>query len=52
MLLLTWQQNDLSCGMWNVEWIIKNPLFYGFLALFLSEAVEAMDVTFNQIQGA
>ena len=36
----------------NVEWIIKNPLFYGFLALFLLEAVEAMDVTFNQIQGS
>ena len=33
----------------NVEGIIKNPLFYGFLALFLLEAMEAMDVTFNQI---
>ena len=32
--------------------MLKNPLFYGFLALFLSEAVEAMDVTFNQIQGS
>ena len=49
MLPLTWQQNDLSWSL-NVEWIIKNPQFYGFLALFLLEAVEAMDVTFNQIQ--
>jgi len=51
MLPLTWQQNDQSWSL-NVEWIIKNPLFYGFLALFLLEAVEAMDVTFNQIQGS
>ena len=49
MLLLTRQQNYLSWSL-NVEWIIKNPQFYGFLALFLFEAVEAMDVTFNQIQ--
>jgi hypothetical protein len=48
MLPLTWQQNDLL----NVDWIIKNPLFYGFLALFLLEAVEVMDVTFNKIQGS
>jgi hypothetical protein len=48
MLPLTWQQNDLSWSL-NVEWIIKNLLFYGFLALFLLEAVESMDVTFNQI---
>ena len=48
MLLLTRQQNYLSWFL-NVEWIIKNPQFYGFLALFLFEAVEAMDVTFNQI---
>ena len=48
---LTWQQNDLSWSL-NVEWIIKNPQFNGFLALFLLEAVEAMDVTFNQIQGS
>ena len=47
-LSLTWQQNDLSWSL-NVEWIIKNLQFYGFLALFLLEAVEAMDVTFNQI---
>ena len=47
----TWQQNGLSWSF-NVEWIIKNPQFYGFLALFLLEAVEAMDVTFNQIQGS
>ena len=33
MLPLTWWQNDLSWSP-NVEWIIKNPLFYGFLALF------------------
>ena len=33
ILPLTWQQNDLSWSL-NVEWIIKNPLFYGFLALF------------------
>ena len=51
MLPLTWQQNDLSWFL-NVEQIIKNPQFYGFLALFLLEAVEAMDVTFNQIQGS
>ena len=50
MLPITWQQNDLSWSL-NVKWIIKNPLFYGFLALFLLEAVEAMDVTFNQNQG-
>ena len=53
MLPLTWQQNDLPWSL-IVEWIIKNPQFYGFLALFLSEAVEAMeamDVTLNQIQG-
>ena len=51
MLPLTWQQNDLSWSL-NVKWTIKNPLFYGFLALFLLEALEAMDVTFNQIQGS
>ena len=51
MLPLTWQQNDLPWSL-IVEWIIKNPQFYGFLALFLLEAVEAMDVTFNQIQGS
>ena len=50
MLPLTWQQNDQSWSL-NVEWIIKNPLFYGFVALFLLEAVEAVYVTFNQIQG-
>ena len=51
MLPLIWQQNDLSWSL-NVEWIIKNPQFYGFLAFFLMEAVEAIDVTFNQIQGS
>ena len=50
MLPITWQQNDLSWSL-NVKWIIKNPLFYGFLSLFLLEAVEAIDVTFKQIQG-
>ena len=49
MLSLTWLQNDLSWSL-NVEWIIKNTQFYGFLALFLLEAVEAMDVSFNWIQ--
>ena len=49
MLPLTWQQHDLSWSL-NVEYIIKNPQFYGLWALFLLEAVEAMDVTFNQIQ--
>ena len=44
ILPITWQQNDLFWSL-NEEWIIKNPLFYGFLALFLLEAVEAMDVT-------
>ena len=48
-LPMTWQQNDQSWSL-SVEWIIKNPLFYGFLALFLLEAVEAIDATFNQIQ--
>ncbi len=48
MLPLTWKQNDLFWSL-NVKWIIKNPLFHGFLALFLFEAVEAMDVTFNQM---
>ena len=48
MLPLTWQQNDLPWSL-NVEWIIKSPQFYGFLALFLLEAVEAMYVAFNQI---
>jgi hypothetical protein len=50
MLPLTWQQNVLSWSL-NVEWIIKNPLFYGFLALFLLEAVEVMDVTFKKMKG-
>ena len=49
MLSLTWQQNYQSWSL-NVKRSIKNQLFYGFLALFLLEAVEAMDVTFNQIQ--
>ena len=49
MLPLTWQQNDQYWSL-NMACIIKNPLFYGVLALFLLEAVEAMDVTFNQIQ--
>ena len=49
MLPITWQQNVQSWSL-NVEWIIKNTLFNGFLALFLLEAVEAIDVTFNQIQ--
>ena len=51
MLQITWQQNDQSWSL-NVEWIIKNPVFNGFSALFLLEAVEAIDVTFNQIQGS
>jgi hypothetical protein len=51
MLPITWQQNVQSWSL-NVEWIIKNTLFIGFLALFLLEAVEAIDVTFNQIQGS
>jgi hypothetical protein len=51
MMPITWQQNDLSWSL-NVEWIIKNPLFHGFWAFFLLEAVEAMDVTFNKIQGS
>ena len=49
MLPLTWQQNDLSWSL-TVEWIINNPKIYGFLALFLLEAVEAKDVTFHQSQ--
>ena len=28
-----WYQNDLSWSL-NMEWIIKNPLFYTFLAFF------------------
>ena len=35
-----WHQNDLSWSL-NLDWIIKNPLFYWFLAPFLLEAVEA-----------
>ena len=33
-------QTDLSWSL-NVEWTIKNPLFYWFLAPFVLEAVEA-----------
>ena len=51
MFPLTWQQNDQYWSV-NVAWIIKNPLFYKVLALFLLEAVEAMDVISNQIQGS
>ena len=51
MLPITWHQNDQSWSL-NVKWILKNSLFNGFLALFLLEAVEAIDVTFNQIQGS
>jgi hypothetical protein len=51
MLSLTWQQNYQYWSL-NVAWIVKNPLLYGDLAHFLLEAVEAMDVTFNQIQGS
>jgi len=36
----------------NVGWIIKNSIFYWFLAHFLLEAVEDRDVTFDQIQGS
>ena len=36
----------------NVGWIIKNSIFYWFLAHFLLEAVEDKDVTFDQIQGS
>ena len=41
MLPITWQQNDQSWSL-NVELIIKNLLYNGFLALFLLEAVEAI----------
>ena len=51
MLPLTWQQNYQYWSL-NVTWIIKNSVLYGVLALFLFEAVEAMEVTFNQIQGS
>ena len=34
-----WHQNNLSWSP-NVWWIIKNPLFYCFLAPFLLEALE------------
>ena len=51
MLPLTWQQNYQYWSL-NVAWINKNPLLYGVLTLFLLEAVEAMDGTFNQIQGS
>ena len=47
MLPITWQQNDLSWSL-NVKWILKNPLFYGFLAVFLLEAVEAFGCYFQQ----
>ena len=48
MLPLTWQQNDQYWSL-NVEWIIKNSLFYWLLALSLMEAAKVIDVTFNQI---
>ena len=35
----SWHQNDLSWTL-NVGWILKNPLFYWFLAPFLLEAVK------------
>ena len=35
----------------NVEWIITNQLFYGFLALFLLETVEATDVLSTKFKG-
>ena len=49
MLPLTWQQNDLS---WSFNESTKIHYFMDFLPLLLLEAVEAMDVTFNQIQGS
>ena len=51
MLPITWHQNDQSWSL-NVERILKNSLFNGFLALFLLEAVEDIEITFNQIQGS
>ena len=36
-----WHQNNLYWSL-NVGWIIKNPLFYWFLAPFLLEAVEGV----------
>jgi hypothetical protein len=51
LLPLTWQQNYQYWSL-NVAWIIKKPLLYGVLTLFLLEAVEAMDGTFNQIHGS
>ena len=51
LLPLTWQQNYQYWSL-NVAWIIKKPLLYGVLTLFLLEAMEAMDGTFNQIQGS
>jgi hypothetical protein len=36
-----WHQKDLFWSL-NVKWIIKNPLFYWYLAPFLLEAVEAI----------
>ena len=35
-----WHQND-QYQTFCVEWIIKNPNFYWYMVLFLSEAVEA-----------
>ena len=42
-----WHQNDLSWSL-NAEWIIKNPLFYWFLAPFLLEAVDGTQHRKNQ----
>ena len=42
---LIWHKNGLFWSL-NVEWSIKNSLFYGLLAPFLLEAVEDRDVTF------
>ena len=36
----------------NMGWIIKNSIFYWFLAHSILEAVEDRDVTFDQIQGS
>ena len=40
-----WHQNDQYWSLFG-DWIIKNPNFYWYLAIFLSEAVEASQCYF------
>ena len=50
--LLNWMFPSTLAPKWplSVGWIIKNSIFYWFLAPLQLEAVEDRDVTFDQIQ--